>query len=104
MYQRKERKDFLSMKEFEEGFRAWLSTRGWSLSIDWRDMEHKSCEHKPTGSWKLKGYGYYQAADWKYRYYASFRCPKCGIMVQFNQQEFFEDEQPTPITRMVIVP
>lgn len=104
MFKRIERKDFLSMKEFQEAFRDWLYQRQWSLDIDWRDAEHKSCSHRPTGNWKLQGYGHYQGADSVYRYYASFRCTKCGIMVQFNQQEYFEDEQPTPVVRHVIVP
>jgi len=104
MTMRKTRKDFLSMKEFEEGFRDWLDKHGWNLSIDWRDAEHKSCSHTPTGNWKLQGYGHYEAADWLWRNYASFRCTKCHMMVQFNQV-FTDEGQPANIvSRYVIVP
>jgi len=98
------RKDFLSMKEFQEGFMAWLDDHGWSLSIDWRDAEHKSCAHQPHGNWKLQGYGMYEATDWICKNYASFRCTKCGMMVQFNQNYYSDDGKPMPVSRLVIVP
>jgi len=101
---RKTRKDFLSMKDFEQSFQQWLMDHGWSLTIDWRDQEHKSCSRRPTGNWKLQGYGHYEAADWHWKNYASFRCTKCGIMVQFNQNYAEEDQDAQPVTRMVIVP
>jgi hypothetical protein len=92
------------MKEFEEGFAQWLRERGWSLSINWSDAEHKACTHNPHGNWKLKGYGYYQAADWQHRYYASMRCTKCGMMVQFNQIATDENQDAQPVQRLVVVP
>lgn len=104
MIERIERKNFPSMKEFEDGFRQWRIERGWSENIEWSDALHKRCDHCPQGTWRLKGYGHYQAADWQYRYYASFRCSKCGIMVQFNQVCVAENQDAQPIHRLVIVP
>ena len=92
------------MKEFQEGFRAWIEQHGWSLTIDWHDAEHKACAHTPHGNWRLQGYGHYEASDWIWKNYASLRCSKCGMMVQFNQQFSDKAQETFPVTRMVIVP
>jgi len=101
---RKTRKDFLSMKEFQEGCEFWLREHHWSHTFDWHDAEHKSCPHRPTGNWKLQGYGHYEATDWKWKNYVSFRCTKCGTMVQFTQDFSEGDQERMPIQRLVIVP
>jgi hypothetical protein len=104
MAMRNSRKDFPSMKEFGEGFEQWLIDRQWSLNINWMDQKHHACKHSPSGNWKLQGYGHYEAADYTWRNYASFRCTKCGIMVQFNQVFSDDDQAKQPVQRLVIVP
>lgn len=101
---RNTRKDFLSMKEFEEGLRDWMFQNGWSFDHDWNNAPHKACSHTPGGNWKLQSYGHYEASDWLWRNYVSYRCNKCGMLVQYNQV-FAEDGQPlNAISRLVIVP
>jgi len=104
MAMRKTRKDFLSMKEFQDGFDQWLRDKGWSLQLSWDDAEHKACSHHPTGNWKLQGYGHYEASDWNWKNYASFRCTKCGMMVQFSQNFSEGNQAAEPVNRYVIVP
>lgn len=104
MSMRKTRKDFLSMKEFQEGLASWLEEKGWSPGIYWHDAEHKACNHHPVGNWKLQGYGHYEASDWTWKNYVSFRCTRCGMMVQFNQDYSEEKQSDKPVTRLVIVP
>lgn len=104
MHQRKERKNFLSMKEFREGAQQWLIDRNWSLNLNWDEMPHKSCVRPLKGEWKLVGYGYYENRDGEMTYYIGFRCSTCGTMVQFNQPEQVGDNPPAPLRRVVVQP
>lgn len=59
----------------------------WGWPDKWfRDEErHKDCPCVPKGNWVVQGGGFYQSSDWYWRRYISYRCPKCGWMVQVDQ-------------------
>lgn len=101
MYQRIERPNYQSRKEYLEAYRAWLKDRAWPEELVWDNIRHASCPHTPEGSWKLMSYGFYQGADWRYRFYVSHRCTRCGLMVQHMQLCDDEGNGTGAITRQI---
>lgn len=102
--QRFERKGFLSMKDMQEAYLQWLDDFGWSREYAWDSKPHAACAKTPGGKWILKGFGHYLAADWNHRLYQSYRCSKCGMMVQHNQLCDADGKPQGLITRLVVVP
>lgn len=97
-------KDFPLMKDRKEAHLSWLDQHGWSRDYHWDGAKHVSCSYTPEGTWRLRGWGYYQAADWFYRLYSSHQCPTCGTMVQHSQRCDEDGKPDGEILRQVILP
>jgi hypothetical protein len=104
MLQRQELKSFPGLKEMQEAHRQWLADFGWSQEYAWHGHPHAACSRVPGGTWQLKSFGYYLAADWQHRLYQSHRCSKCGMMVQHNQVCDSDGKPQGLITRLVVIP
>lgn len=96
-------KDFLEGKDKREALVAFLKDRHWSTDLAWDGEKHKSCPGKKTGTWRTTNFGFYQSADWQWRWFLGFRCTTCGCMVQFSQIAVADGDNENPVIRNVIV-
>ena len=98
-------KDFsLKGKTEKEALAQWLLERQWSQEYVWHGQKHASCKHKRPGTWRVTGYGFYQASDWNWYWFLGHRCSTCGTMVQHRQLANAEGTENNPITRSVVIP
>lgn len=92
------------MKEMREKAADWLREHNWPKEHLWDGERHASCKASNTAKWRVMGFGYYLASDWRYRLYMSHRCPSCGIMVQHTEICDEHGNGEGIITRQVVTP
>lgn len=91
-------------KSKRESYLEFIRLRNWSKELAWDGQKHQSCPGKKQGTWRVTGYGFYQGADWAWRWFLGHRCTQCGCMVQHSQITDASGENPQPIRREVIIP
>lgn len=91
-------------RERGEGIDAFLKDNEWPPELNWDGKRHVSCSCHPEGNWTFQSMGEYLAADWTNKVFLSYRCSRCGIMVQYNQTLPEDGSAPMPPQRLVIIP
>jgi len=92
------------MAEMREATRARLLEWGWPEKYYRDELPHKACPSVPKGAWKVMSYGEYERADYIFCRYVSYRCPKCGWMVQVNQPFSISNNEAGEITILEVMP
>lgn len=93
------------LKVKREGVRQFMLDRNWPDEIYIEGQTHTTCyPGKIPGRWRLVGYGTYIGNDWHNHQYVGFRCPVCGMMVQYNWTEPNDGEEPEPLKKLEVIP